>query len=373
MPPGAPLQLNVALEPQLDDGDALGLPAALRSNYQHFARRETRATELSWAVARRGDAVVAAAPVVRLRKRAATDMLRPEWRRRLGWLGPVARKTTLLVDTAFLAYDAGGPFRVAPGIEAATAKTAIADFLSRQKKIDTVWISEPLGCHGWAAGDKFDQFRILPMTSVDVAGCDSLDDYLGMLSKKRRRNYRHETQVFAEAGGTVETVAGPLSRKPRLLEQLTALLAASEAHAELIAPYNDVLIDPQAFADQEQTVLVANVDGRAVGFMSFLHVDDRWMQCHGGLDYARSHDVLAYHNLIYAGVGAAIERGCRSMTMGPLNNETKRRAATELHPQVASVWNRWPADRWLARAWFFKNFGVYQGPIETPVGDAAGD
>lgn len=369
----SPDNLEVAFEPSFEPPAELPLAPDLTANYALFERYNTAATELRWAVARQSGRVVAAAPITRLRRRPATDMLRPEWRQRLGWLGPLARKTSLIVDTAFLAFDEHSPFQIAEGVDRHAAKQAIARFLCRQKKIDTVWIAEPPAEAAWAVGERFDQFQILPMTSIDLAGCASFDDFLASLSKKRRRNYRHESGVFAEAGATIATVEGPLAAQPQLLQQLVTLLQASEAHSDLIAPYNDVLIAPEAFAEQQQTALVAAVDDRVVGFMSFVHVGDRWMQVHGGLDYDRSHDVLAYHNLIYAGVQAAIERGCRVMTMGPLNNETKRRAATDLHPIVASVWNRWPADRWLARAWFFKNFGVYYGPIEAPGAGAAAD
>jgi hypothetical protein len=87
------------------------------------------------------------------------------------------------------------------------------------------------------------------------------------------------------------------------------------------------------------------------------------MQCHGGLDYERSHEVQAYHNLIYAGIEYALARGCRMMSMGPLNNETKRRAGSALKPIVASLWNKNPIDAFVARKLFVKNFEVYRGEV----------
>ena len=132
-------------------------------------------------------------------------------------------------------------------------------------------------------------------------------------------------------------------------------------------PYNDVLTSPAAFAHQQQCILVALLHGRAVGFMSFLHEGDRLMQCHGGLDYERSLDICAYHNLIFAGVKLALMRGCRLLSMGPLNNETKRRAGTTLKPMVASLWNRLPGDRLVGNKFFVPNFQVYRGPFPRPV------
>ena len=271
----------------------------------------------------------------------------------------------MLVDTAFQAYDDASPILTAPEENRVLAKLALANFLRKQKKIDTVWISEPPEEAAWAAGT-FDQFHTLPMVVIDLRGAGDFQGYLAGLSKKRRRNYRHEADAFAAGKGTIEVVAEPPAGQRDLAGQLVACLRASEAHATLFAPYNDVLAGAEAFAEQPQTAIVARAAGQVVGFMSFLQVGRRWMQVHGGLDYGRSHEVFAYHNLIYAAVREALARGCEEVTMGPLNNETKRRAGSELRPIVASVWNRWPADRALARAFFFRNFGVYSGPLAAP-------
>ena len=98
--------------------------------------------------------------------------------------------------------------------------------------------------------------------------------------------------------------------------------------------------------------------------MSFLVQGKRLMQCHGGLDYQKSHEVLAYHNLIQAAVKFAIENDLNCVSMGPLNNETKRRAATTLKPMVANLWNRNPLDALAARMFFAKNLEVYRGELD---------
>jgi predicted N-acyltransferase len=209
------------------------------------------------------------------------------------------------------------------------------------------------------------------MVPEDQDGCRTLEDYAATLSKKRRRNLRHEREAFARAGATIETHHGPLESNRALVHELLACLAASAAHSQFTVPYNDVLIDPRAFAAQPQTALVARLGGEAIGFMSFLEDGERLMQCHGGLDYRRSHEAQAYHNLIYAGIAYACQRGCRVMSMGPLNNETTRRAGTALRPIVASLWNRNAVDRFVARKLFVKNFEVYRGEVGAalPAGE----
>jgi predicted N-acyltransferase len=278
-------------------------------------------------------------------------------------LGPFARKTTLLVDTAFMAYDDRSPFLTVDGVDRTEVKRAIAGFLKAQRKVDSVWMSEPPEEAAWAAREGFCQFQTLPMVHVELPGGGSLEEYAAALSKKRRRNFRHEREAFAAAGATIETHRGPLESHGALVDELLACLRASAEHSQFTVPYNDVLTDPRAFAAQRQTALVARVGGRVVGFMSFVEDGERLMQCHGGLDYERSHEVQAYHNHIYAGIEYALARGCRMMSMGPLNNETKRRAGSTLKPIVASLWNKNPIDAFVARKLFVKNFEVYRGEV----------
>jgi hypothetical protein len=346
-----------------DEATRLGDGATLE-NFSFYARYSSEATELFWVKAFASGTLAAAAPVVRLKKRKTTDLLSRSLRRWVGpILGPFARKTTLLVDTAFLAYDDRSPFFSVADVDRSAVKRAIARFLKSQRKVDSVWIAEPPEEAAWAAREGFCQFQTLPMVHVELPAGGTLEDYAATLSKKRRRNFRHERDAFAAAGATIETHRGPLENHRPLVDELLACLGASADHSQFTVPYNDVLIDPRAFAAQRQTALVARVGGKVVGFMSFLEDGDRLMQCHGGLDYERSHDVQAYHNLIYAGIEYALARGCRVMSMGPLNNETKRRAGSTLKPIVASLWNKNPIDSFVARKLFVKNFEVYRGEV----------
>ena len=346
---------------------AAELGTELTANFDHFVDYSSAGTELFWAVASLKDVPVAAAPVVRLSGRPATEMLRPEVRRWLGWLGPLARKTTLLIDSAFLAYDDHSPFLVGAAVPGDEIRRAICQFLKRERRVDTIWINEPESAADWAAREGFVQFYNLPIVHVDLAGCEDLESYFARLSKKRRRNARQERERFESAGARVETWVGPLGDAHPRLDELLSCLRASAAHSKLTVPYNDVLTGPTAFAEQDQTVLAAVVDGRVVGFMSFLHTGGRLMQCHGGLDYDRSLEVCAYHNLIYAGIEMALTRGCQLLSMGPLNNETKRCAGTTLKPIVANLWSRLPGDRWVGNNFFVPNFQVYRGPYSPPL------
>ena len=55
--------------------------------------------------------------------------------------------------------------------------------------------------------------------------------------------------------------------------------------------------------------------------------------------------------------------GLRTLTLGPMTNETKKRAGGKFRPIVSSLWNRMPGDRFVAQKLFIKNFEVYRGEL----------
>ena len=353
--------LSASERATVDGGEAV----AACAGYFKFS---TRDTELFWAKAYKGESLVAIAPVVRLRKRKATDLLRQPLRKWLGLLfGPLANKTTLLLDTAFMAYDACSPFLTAPGVDRAAVKREISDFLKKQKKVDTIWISEPPDEAAWATernnAQNYSQFHTLPMVQVVLEGCESLEQYLATLSRNSRRNFKREREVFAKAGGVIDVWEGVIGENPKLHAQVLACLEASAAHSKFTVPYNDVLTAPAAIAALRQIVLTARLGDKVIGFMSCLQDGDRLMQCHGGLNYAESHEIKAYHNLISAAIELTIGMGCKMLTLGPMTNETKRRAGGKFRPIVSSMWNKLPGDRLVARKLFVKNFEVYRGAL----------
>ena len=267
----------VAIDPALraDLGDVLPdefaqlkSPALLR-NFEVFRRYNSASTELRWVRVSRGGQLAALVPVVRLAKRRVTNVLRPELRRWLGpTLGPFAKKTTMLVDTAFFAFDDRSPFHTVDGVDRAALKPLVSDLLKSERGVDSVWFTEPEYESAWAADEGYDQFFVLPMAQIETEGFADFDAYLASLSKKRRRNYRHERATFESASAEFEVHADGLSDS--LIEELLTCLRASAEHSEMHVPYNDVLTDDRAFAEQDQLVLAARVDGSLVGFMSFL-------------------------------------------------------------------------------------------------------
>ena len=62
----------------------------------------------------------------------------------------------------------------------------------------------------------------------------------------------------------------------------------------------------------------------------------------------------------------AIEHGYSHVSLGPLNNETKRRIGTEFLPVNAHIWSRDRLVRLVTKLLFIKNFQIYQGPAIGP-------
>ena len=189
-------------------GDSLTL-----GNFEHYARHSTDRTRLFFVKVYRGEDFLGLAPITKLVDLETTDMLQPErrkWLRPL--LGPLARKTTYMTDSAFLAYEYTSPFFCPSGQDEGTVRTAVSDHVKRKKDADTIWIAEPRRDTSWADEHGYDCFSTLPMVHVDLTGHRSIESYLEALSRKRRRNWRVDRSVFGEGGGTLAYHAAPVPR-----------------------------------------------------------------------------------------------------------------------------------------------------------------
>lgn len=335
-------------------------------NFQHFIQFTTRRTQLAWIVGRQAGRIRGVAPLVRLHRRSSTETLRPALRRWLVPLGAVSRKTTYLIDTAFLGYDYVTPFFTVPEVDRSEFREAVIRYLQSDKQCDAIWIGEPAGTNSSAAED-FLSFQMLPMSHVVVDGYDTVDQRYSTLSKKRRRNLRIDRECFTQSGGRFELLNAPFS--DRLTDSMLRCLKNSERKNEVYVPYNDVLIG-NGFRTQAQTAICAWVGDRFAGFMSFIRRDRVLLQCHGGFDYTVSLPLRAYPNLIYESMQYAMDEGLDRVSLGPLNNETKRRLSTQQMPMHAHLWNRKRLDRIVVRRYFAKNFQAYFGPATV---DSNGD
>lgn len=340
---------------------ALCISDPLLRNFEHFAGHSTRHVQLSFVAVSDAERVVAVVPTVKFVRQPFHKLIKNSPARIAArMLGPLGWKTSLLIDTSFLAYDYGSPFRFfADDCDRRAIARCAMDYCMKMSGIDSVMIAEPTSESYFHDHPSFDSFAMVPMSHVELSTVDSWIDYLSKLSKKRRRNCLAAQRQMSEHGveiGIQEELSSGVG------EQVYQCLHASAERSAIHNPYQAVATNELAFLSQSQEFAVASQGERVVGFASFIQDGSCLLQTHGGLDYDVSTKAKAYHNLMYALIREAITRGCDMVSFGPLNNETKRRIGTDLRPLVASLWNRKKLDRLLARKVFLPNFQVYHGP-----------
>lgn len=337
-------------------------------NFLHFLPFATRITEPLLLRGERNGRLIGVAPVVRLVKRPSTAALRPELRRWLEpWLGTVSRKTTYLVDTAFLAFEYCDPFFVCQPGDLPEFRAAVVRYLQELPDADALWISTPGGDQTkakLAGSPSFEElgcfsFDMLPSAQIHWPGLNSWEQFLASQSKKRRRNSKIDRDIFEQGGGRLELLSSPFSNS--VADSMKTCLRSSEKKSHIHVPYNDVLIG-NGFRTQPQIAWCAWKAERLAGFMSFIRNGPKLLQCHGGFDYSLSLPIRAYPRLIDAAIQFAMETGCDSLSLGPLNNEAKRRAATCILPMRVHLWNRRRLDAFLVRRFLARQFQVYTGP-----------
>ena len=335
----------------------------LLENFEHCARFSTEKSTLFFAKVYDGEALLGVAPVIRIFKHKSTDVLQPKCK---WWLVPLiggfAKQTSYMVESAFTAFGYRSPFWCVDQADRDYVKLAVSNHLKAKPDVDTVWISEPPEEAAWATAEGYDPFQILPMAHVNVEGCSTFDEWMMKLDKVRRQGIRKQRKLFDRCGAKIEILQSPFS--PEDAEAMYGCLHASSHKGWLCVPYGDVVDSAEAFRTQKQVAVVARLDGKIVGFASYVPNGDTLYQCHGGLDYERSQEINAYYNVLSASIEFAIERGFSRVSFGPLNNETKRRVATDLMPLVANLWSKVPFFRIFTRLFVMPNMQVFQARVD---------
>lgn len=362
-------ELAVSEEPGWSTEESAAFDDPLIDYFAGYAASSTDGTAVAIAKVRRDGRLVGVAPVVRIRKYRTTRLLAPGSRRWMDpLLGPFARKTVCFVDTSLMGFRYEAPFFALDPADGPAVRAAVIGHLQSQPDIDTLCVSEPWAGNG-AGEPGFTAFLNLPLAVIDLAGCASFDAYLERLSRKRRKNARQERKLFADAGARIEAVHPPYP--DRLVDLLHGQLMASARRNEMLeVPYGDVMNAREALERQAPHLLLATIDEAVVGFIAFLVRGTTMHQCHGGLDYARSAEVKAYPNLMHGAVDYAISNGLATITLGPVNNEAKRRASEPL-PVVTSFWCSDGMSAFFMKYMMMKRFQVYTGPAESARSRAA--
>jgi hypothetical protein len=355
--------LEVAEERTWSQEESALFTNPLFDNFAHFAPHSTDSTIVSIAKVRRDGELIGVAPLTRILKYRGTRLLEQRSRRWMDPLiGPFSHNNLCMIDASFMGFRHADPFIARDSTPALDIREAVFTYLKGCPDVDSVMISEPAGDPAWLHKAGFCTFLQLPLVRIDVEGCRTFDDYLTGIGRKRRHHLRQERKRFVEAGARVEVLEPPIDEG--IARELHSYLLASSRRNDdgLEVPYKDVMNSEQAFLTQHQWVIVARLGDGIAGFFSFILHDGVIAQCHGGFNYELSLPINAYHNLIHAAVEYAIELGCREVTLGPLNNEAKRRMGT-LKPVMSGIWCRNTVSRLLMNNVLVKRFQIYQGEV----------
>jgi hypothetical protein len=337
----------------------------LFDNFAHFAPYSTDSTIVSIAKVRHEGELIGVAPLTRLLKYRGTRLLEQRSRRWLDPLmGPFSYNNMCMIDASFMGFRHADPFIVRDSANALSVRESVFAYLKACPDVGSVMISEPAGDPAWLHEAGFCTFLQLPLVRIDIEGCHTFDDYLARIGRKRRHHLRQDRKLFVESGAKVEVLAPPIEEG--LARELHSYLLASSSRNDngLEVPFKDVMNSEQAFLTQHQWVIIARLGDVIAGFFSFIPHEGVIAQCHGGFNYEHSLSIKAYPNLIHAAVEYAIESGYREVTLGPLNNEAKRRVGA-LKPVMSGIWCRDTVSRFLMNKVFVKRLQLYQGEVAS--------
>ncbi len=330
--------------------------------FEKYISFSTDRSQLFFVKVHENDRLIGITPAVRVVKHDCRTLItsKSKW-----WLvpliGPFANKTTYILETSVMGFQYASPFFTVAGVDRLAFKKLVTGYLQdKDDHPDHIWISEPPEEAKWAKGaHHVDQFNILSTTHVEIGDFKSPDEYDQSLSRNRRQSNRKAAKALEKAGGRVEILDSPSDDD--VLQAMGECLNNSEKKSWIGVPFNDVLNSTDALKTLDQIIFVARVDGKIVGFLSYIANGEEFLQTHGGLDYDISHQTKAYQNLLHASVHFAIDRGLNRVSFGPLNNETKRRMGSHQRPVVASLWSRNPLFRFVTRRFVIPNFLTFNG------------
>jgi hypothetical protein len=166
-------------------------------------------------------------------------------------------------------------------------------------------------------------------------GPGGFDDYLTLVSARRRRRILTERRRLSEAG--IELRIEPLRAEliPRL-GQLEAQLMAKYGVAWTAGQTEQVLHEMLAAFGADVQVALASGDGDVRGFATLVQFGNHWYARQGGFDYAYQDKLpLYFETVYYFPVEAAARLGIEAIHYGLGSEEAKLSRGCTAEPQYA--------------------------------------
>lgn len=154
------------------------------------------------------------------------------------------------------------------------------------------------------------------------------------------RNLGRKVRRFANRGGVVRTLTGPMPAVWR-----APMLATYTLDRPLNPPYIELypqMIEQQWDLPDDRLVhLVALIDDQPVGYHTFWHTGDRLVLLSGALARPPGGTAHAYENLLLASLDVARDRHCELVEYGATVNPVKS-ALLDSAPTTMTFVSRWP-------------------------------
>jgi hypothetical protein len=162
------------------------------------------------------------------------------------------------------------------------------------------------------------------------------------------RNLARKVRKFAAHGGTLERLTGALSEGLK-----RELMVGYDQSRPINPPFRELypsMVNQQwALSGSGLHHVVARVDGRAIGYHTFLRTGRRLVLLSGVFDRHESGNVHAYENVLMESITLAVDTGCTVVDYGGTVNEVKANLLDTTPTEVRFV-TRIPPVRAALRA-----------------------
>jgi hypothetical protein len=166
---------------------------------------------------------------------------------------------------------------------------------------------------------------------------DTWDRYL-----MTHQNLKRKIRKFANKGGVIEVCRGPVSSE--MLAAFSRCLSDAESHAKAHLGfqdiYNPLAMEILSSIDLNLVHFVAKLDGKVVGYQSFLHSGNGLHCLSGGFDRTIHSTYHAYENIILESIRFAQENQISAINYGPIFNATKAAMMQIFQPVEMNFYTR---------------------------------
>jgi len=210
----------------------------------------------------------------------------------------------------------------------------IVDFCKINFSMDAFCIKEDSPNVEESIPKNFNKLSFIPNSSLDIRD-KSFEEFIGSLTKKKRRKFRIDRSMLEKEGGSIELIDNP----SLISDELYQLYLKTNLRKELKDDYipTPLSIGKEFFDNLSHfkllntKALVAKVDCKIIGYCLLMQDGETLYFKSVGLDYDLSFKTNAYFNLFYSTIEYGIEQGFKRIDYGITSYIFKKRMGCELH------------------------------------------